>query len=70
VSIEDLHKLETLEKTGATLSREQRQLALAMAQAVREMTLARRGGTPLPDVAEDLDRLRGERDCEPKGNRP
>jgi prevent-host-death family protein len=48
ISIEDLQKLETLERTPAPPPRAQRKAALAMAQAVREMTLARRGGTPFP----------------------
>jgi prevent-host-death family protein len=64
VSIEDLQKLETLERIPSTPSRAQRKAALAMAQAVREMTLARRGGVPFSDVAEDLYRLREERDLE------
>jgi prevent-host-death family protein len=64
VSIEDLQKLETLEATSSPPSRAQRKAALAMAQAVREMTLARRGGVPFSDVAEDLRRLREERDLE------
>jgi prevent-host-death family protein len=67
VSIKDLQKLEMLESTTAAPSRAQRKTALAMAQAVREMTLARRGGIPFPDVAEDLDKLREERDLELAG---
>jgi prevent-host-death family protein len=63
VSIADLQKLEILESTTATPSRAQRKAALAMAQAVREMTLARRG-TPFDDVDQDLDRLREERDLD------
>ena len=62
VSIEDLQKLKMLESTTAPPSRAQRKVALAMAQAVREMTLARRGGVPFSDVAEDLRKLREERD--------
>jgi len=64
VSIEDLQKLETLERTAPSPSRTQRKVGLAMAQAVREMTLARHGGIPFSDVAEDLRRLREERDLE------
>lgn len=67
VSIEDLQKLESLEKSTSPPSRTQQKAALAMAQAVREMTLARRGGRPFSDVATDLDRLREERDLELAG---
>ena len=67
VSIEDLQKLEALEGTTSSPSRTQRKAALGMAQAVREMTLARRGGVPFSDVAEDLHRLREERDRELAG---
>jgi prevent-host-death family protein len=56
VSIEDLHP-----------SQSQRKAALAMAQAVREMTLVRRGGVPFSDVGEDLHKLREERDRELSG---
>jgi prevent-host-death family protein len=69
VSIEDLQKLETLESAASPPSRAQRKAALAMAQAVREMTLVRRDGVPFPDVAEDLHRLREERDLELAGLR-
>ena len=69
VSVEDLQKLESLEKTTSPPSRAQQRAALAMAQAVREMTLARRGGVPFSDVAEDLRRLREERDLELAGLR-
>lgn len=64
VSIEDLQKLEMLDKTGAPPSPAQQKAALAMAQAVREMTLARRGGVPFSDVSDELHRLREERDLE------
>ncbi len=64
VSVEDLWRLEALERTMGAPSREQRKTALAMAQAVREMSLARRGGQPFSDVAEKLARLREERDRE------
>ena len=67
VSIEDLQKLKTLETTTSPPSRAQRRVVLAMAQAVREMTLARRGGVPFSDVAEDLRKLREERDLELAG---
>jgi hypothetical protein len=64
MNIEDLQKLEAMEKTTAYPSRAQRKAALAMAQAVREMTLARRNGIPFSDVTEDLHRLREERDLD------
>ena len=67
VSIEDLQKLKTLESSTAPPSRAQRKAALAMAQAAREMTLARRGGVPFSDVAEDLRQMREERDLELAG---
>ena len=64
VSIQDLEKLEALEGIASPSSRAQRKAALAMAQAVREITVARRGGEPFADVAEDLRKLREERDLE------
>jgi len=67
VSIKDLQKLESLEKTTSPPSRAQQKAALAMAQAVREMTLARRSGVPFSDVADDLHKLREERDLELAG---
>jgi prevent-host-death family protein len=67
VSIEDLQRLKILETTTPPPSRAQRKAALAMAQAVREMTLARRGGVPFSDVAEDVRKLREERDLELAG---
>jgi prevent-host-death family protein len=67
VSIEDLQRLEILDRTTAHPSQAQRKAALAMAQAVREMTLARRGGVPFSDVGEDLHKLREERDLELSG---
>ena len=67
VSIEDLQKLESLDRTTSLPSRAQQKAALAMAQAVRAMTLTRRGGIPFPDVTEDLYRLREERDLELTG---
>ena len=69
VSIEDLQKLEMIDRTTSSPSQAQRKAALAMAQAVREMTLARRGGVPFSDVDEDLRRLREERDLELSGLR-
>jgi len=61
VSIEDLQTLETLDRLLSLPSRAQQKAALDMAQAVREMTLARRDGVPFSDVTEDLRRLREER---------
>ncbi|MBU0703487.1 MAG: type II toxin-antitoxin system Phd/YefM family antitoxin [Chloroflexi bacterium] len=69
VSVEDLQKLESLEKTISPPSRAQQKAALVMAQAVREMTLVRRGGVPFSDVADDLRSLREERDLELAGLR-
>ncbi len=60
IGIEDLHRLERLEKQNQE-ERVERQQALAMAQAVREAVLARRGGAPLPDTTDDLRRMREER---------
>ncbi len=54
VSIDDLEKLEMLEKSTPSPSPAQQKAALAMAQAVREMTLARRSGEPFADVSEQL----------------
>jgi prevent-host-death family protein len=58
VSVADLHKLKTLDLTPSPPSRAERKAGLALAQAVRAMTLARRGGVPFLDVTEDLRRLR------------
>ena len=49
--------------------RVKRMTALAQARAVRERILAERGGSFLPDIAEDLRRLREERDLELAGLR-
>ena len=62
VSVEDLQKLEMLDRTSSLPSQAQRKAALALAQAVREMTLARRGRVPFSDIDADLRRLREERD--------
>ncbi|MBN2006436.1 MAG: type II toxin-antitoxin system Phd/YefM family antitoxin [Anaerolineae bacterium] len=62
VSMEDFKKLESQE--SAAPSRAQRKAALELARAVREMSLARRGGVPFTNVADDLNRLREERDLE------
>lgn len=67
VSIEDLHKLESQDSTTVSASQEQRKAALALAQAVREMSLLRRGGIPFSNVAADLNQLREERDLELSG---
>ena len=67
VSIEDLQTLETLDRMPSLPSRAQQKAALDMAQAVREMTLVRRGGVPFSDVTEDLCQLREGRDLELSG---
>ena len=66
ISIEDLQKLNELEK-AVSPSRAKRMAALAQARAVRERILAERGGSFLRDVADDLRRLREERDLERGG---
>jgi prevent-host-death family protein len=60
VSIDDLHRLEAADQLSA-VQRVQRQEALTQAQAVREAILARRGGAPLPNSADEVRRLREER---------
>jgi prevent-host-death family protein len=59
ISTEDLEKLERLEKRGAAPQR--RLSILLQAQALRGKMLRRRKKS-LPDSAELLDRLRGQRD--------
>jgi prevent-host-death family protein len=61
ISIEDLRKLEEIEKTAGDSARTKRKAALAMAKTVREMSLRRRKGVPFPDVSKDLQELREER---------
>jgi prevent-host-death family protein len=61
ISIEDLLRLEELEKTAGESVRTERKAALAMAKTVREMSLRRRKGVPFPDVSKDLHELREER---------
>ena len=58
-----MQKLNELEK-AASPSRAKRMAALAQARAVRERILAEREGLFLTNVAEDLRRLREERDLE------
>jgi len=60
ISIEDLHRLEELEK-GATSTRARREAALALAAAARDRIRTERHGVPLPDSADTLDKLREER---------
>jgi len=60
INIEDLHRLEEIEKTAESAQTE-RKAALAMAKAIREISLRRRAGIPFPDVSQDLDELREER---------
>jgi prevent-host-death family protein len=64
IAIEDLRRLEEeVEVQGDAEARKARQLAvLAKARALRERTLAERGGVPFPDSATELNRLREERD--------
>jgi prevent-host-death family protein len=61
ISIEDLRRLEELEKTAGESARTERKAALAMARAVRETSLRRRRGVPFPDISKDLHELREER---------
>ena len=60
ISIEDLHRLEELEK-GATSTRARREAALALAAAARARIRSERNGVPLPNSADTLDKLREER---------
>jgi prevent-host-death family protein len=60
ISIEDLKLLESLVSEQA-LRQARRREALAEADTLREVILARRGGVPLPDSVEDLRRLREDR---------
>jgi prevent-host-death family protein len=69
ISIEDLRRLEEIEKTADESARAERKAALAIAKAVREMSLRRRSGVPFPDVSKDLDELREERTRELSGMR-
>jgi len=69
ISIEDFRRLEELEKTAGESGRTERKAALAMAKAVREMSLRRRRGVPFPDVSKALHELREERTRELSGLR-
>jgi prevent-host-death family protein len=69
ISIEDFRRLEELEKTVVESARTERKAALAMARAVREMSLRRRKGVPFPDVSKELQELREERTRELSGLR-
>jgi len=60
VSLADLHKLEVFERTAEPGEVDQYAL-LAQASAFQERILARRGGRPLPDSAEELRKIRMER---------
>ena len=60
ISIEDLHRLEELER-GATPTHAHRVAALALAARTRERIRCERNRTPLPDSADTLDKLREER---------
>ena len=68
VSIEDLERLEALEDDKETI-RKRRLAALEMAAAVRKRISLERNGVPLPDSAEELNRLREERVHELSGLR-
>ena len=60
ISIEDLHRLEELEKEVAS-TRARREAALALAAAARDRIRAERNGIPMPSSAETLNKLREER---------
>lgn len=64
ISIEDLRRLEALERTAGDV-RARREAALAAAAAARAAIRAERGGVPLPDSGETLARLREEHIHEP-----
>ena len=59
VSVEDLRRLEQLEKEAGPV-RVRRQEALALAAASRQRIRTERGGVPLPDSADILAWLREE----------
>jgi antitoxin (DNA-binding transcriptional repressor) of toxin-antitoxin stability system len=69
ISIKDLHQLEETEKTVDRSAQTERKAALAMAKAIREMSLRRRRGVPFPDISKDLHELREERTLELSGMR-
>lgn len=62
VSVEDLQRLESLGEDERELRKARRRAWLEEARALREEIMARRGGIPLPDSAEELNALREERD--------
>ncbi len=64
ISVEDLHRLEALERDAGD-ARTRRAAALAAAAAARSAIRAERGGVPLPDSGETLAQLREERVNEP-----
>jgi prevent-host-death family protein len=68
VSIEDLQRLER-SKLQEHRTSEERLAALRMADMSRQMILAERNGTPLPDSAELLRELREDRDLDLSGVR-
>ncbi len=63
VGIEDLRRLQAIEESSDARRSARRQM-LAAAQSLRETILARRGGIPMPDSADELRQLREERDGE------
>lgn len=64
ISVEDLHRLEALERDAGD-TRTRRAAALAAAAAARAAIRAERNGVPLPDSGETLAQLREERASEP-----
>jgi prevent-host-death family protein len=60
IGIDDLRRLEASEGHSQQEHTLRRQ-ALDMAQAVRESVLARRGGESLPDIVDEVRRMREER---------
>jgi prevent-host-death family protein len=60
ISVEDLHRLEALERDAGD-TRARRAAALAAAAASRAAIRAERNGVPLPDSGEILAQLREER---------
>ena len=64
ISLEDLHRLEALERDAGD-ARMRRAAALAAAASARAAMRAERDGVPLPDSGETLAQLREERAHEP-----
>ena len=64
ISLEDLRRLEALERDAGDV-RTRRAAALAATASARAAIRAERGGVPLPDSGETLAQLREERAHEP-----